>query len=212
MSEFLFVRHGETEMNTLPHLVGGQSNHTPLTERGIQQAEDFGTHFGYSSQFRSPDVIFSSGAVRTNATARHALGALGIESPPFIEDERLLEVSQGPYEGKLRREVYTPENIKHYNLNALDGKLPGGESILDAQIRIQEFLRDTYSQYPEHTVMVFSHGLAIRSLAGAVLGYTKQQILHDLETPNLSMTVIDVIDYAPNVRFVGKHHSTGWYN
>ena len=212
MTEFLFVRHGETEMNTLPHLVGGQSYHTPLTEQGVQQAEDFGRYYSFNSALRSPDVIFSSGAVRTNDTARHALAAMGLELPPIIEDERLLEMSQGDYEGSLRDDVYTLENIERYNLNALDGKLPGGESILDVQHRKLEWLHDTYDQYPEHTVMVFGHGLAIRSLAGAVLGYDKQQILRELETPNLSLTVIDVVDHTPNVRFVGKHHTSGWYN
>lgn len=206
MTEFIFIRHGETEMNVQPHLIGGRSNHTPLTERGIQQAKDFGTYFGLNSQFRSPDVVYSSGAKRTNSTAQYALKKMGTDPlVPVLEDERLLEVSQGSYEGMLRDEVYSAENAERYNLNSLDGKLPGGESILDAQIRKQEFLHDTHNQYPDHTIMIFGHGLAIRSLAGAVLGYNKQQIVHDLRTPNLSLTVIDMVDHIPSVRFIGKN-------
>ena len=206
MTEFIFIRHGETKMNVQPHLIGGQSNHTPLTERGVQQAKDFGIYFGHNSLFRSPDVIYSSGAKRTNSTAQYALEMMGIDSlAPVIEDKRLLEVSQGPYEGKLRDEAYSAENIELYDLHALDGRLPGDESILDAQIRKQEFLHDTHDQYPNHTIMVFGHGLAIRSLAGAVLGYNKQQIVHDLHTPNLSLTVIDMVDHIPSVRFIGKN-------
>lgn len=200
MTEFLFFRHCETEMNTMQHLVGGRSNHTPPTARGKRQAVLLGDYL--RSANIAPAAVFSSGAVRTDTTAALALERAGI-AQPVIRDERLLELSQGEYEGLPRELVYTPENLARYNLAALSGKLPTGESILDVQQRKRAFLEETHERYPDGTVLVFGHGLAIRALAGEIRGYTKQQILAE-ETDNVSLTAIDVTDHIPTVRFVGK--------
>lgn len=37
MKRLILVRHGQSEMNQKPELVGGQSNEAPLTELGKQQ-------------------------------------------------------------------------------------------------------------------------------------------------------------------------------
>lgn len=201
MTEFLFVRHCETEMNLQPHIVGGRSNHTPPTELGRLQAAQFGDYLRDANI--TPDAIFSSGAVRTDTTAAIALERAGI-TLPVIRDERLLEIAQGKYEGMLKKDVYTPEAQERYELKTLEGKLPGGESILDGQLRKREFLDEKHLQYPDGTVLVFGHGLAIRSLAGQIRGLTKEQILDDDKTGNVSLTKITVIDRVPTVLFVGK--------
>lgn len=200
MTEFLFVRHGETEMNLQTHIVGGRSNHTPLTERGKQQAALLGEHLRQQSVI--PNVVFSSGAVRTNETARITLEYAGL-SLPIIEDERLLELGQGEYEGSLRSIAYTPENKRRYSIETMDGKFPGGESVLDVQNRKYLFLDEKHLSHLDDLVLVFGHGLAIRSLAGKIRGFTKQQILAE-KTDNASITRIDVVDRTPRVHFVGK--------
>lgn len=201
MTVFLFVRHCETEMNLQPHLVGGRSNHTPPTELGRLQAARFGDYLREANII--PDAIFSSGAIRTDTTATIALERARI-TIPIIRDERLLEVSQGEFEGMLKSDVYTPETQRRYALNTLEGKLPSGESILDAQRRKRDFLDEKHLQYPDGVVLVFGHGLAIRSLAGQIRDFTKQQILTGDETSNVSLTKITVINQVPTVHFVGK--------
>lgn len=200
MTEFLFVRHGETEMNLQTHIVGGRSNHTPLTERGSRQAALLGEYLRQRSIM--PDVVFSSGAVRTNETARIALEYAGL-SLPIIEDERLLELGQGEYEGSLKSIAYAPENMQRYGIETMDGKFPGGESVPEVQDRKYLFLDEKHLFHPDNIVLVFGHGLAIRSLAGKIRGFTKQQILAE-KTDNASITRIDVIDRTPRVHFVGK--------
>ena len=128
MTHFYFVRHCETELNTQLHIVGGQSNHTPPTERGRTQARAFGHYLQRENIL--PDIVVSSGAVRTHATAQLALEVANIDLPIEI-NERLLEVSQGIFEGQPRTQVYTPENLLNYHIDTMHGKFPGGESILD---------------------------------------------------------------------------------
>lgn len=201
MTSFYFVRHCETDMNTKRHLVGGQSNLTPPTERGLVQSKQFGLYLRESGVI--PDAIYTSGAIRTNATARVALRAAGL-SMDFIEDERLLEMSQGSAEGKPRELIYTPENKAKYQIETMEGKFPGGESLADLQRRKREFLDEKHIEHPSGLVLVFGHGLAIRALAGQIQGFTREQILAK-DMHNVALTRIDVIDGQPEVHYAAKN-------
>jgi probable phosphoglycerate mutase len=188
-------------MNTKRHLVGGRSNLTPPTELGLVQAKQFGLYLRNAGIM--PDAVYSSGAIRTNATARVALRAAGI-SMDIIEDERLLEMSQGSAEGKPRELMYTPENKEKYQIETMEGKFPGGESLLDLQLRNREFLDEKHIEHPSGLVLVFGHGLAIRALVGHVRGSTRDQILGE-DIKNVSETRIDVVDGHPEVLYLGKN-------
>lgn len=201
MTELLIVRHCESAMNCQPDLVGGRSNHTPASERGEHQAELIGRYL--RSIGLRPDAVYGSGAVRTNSTAHIALSAAEL-SIPVIIDQDLLELSQGDYEGKLRSDVYTPEMVAMHNLVDIGGKLPGAESIRDVQMRELRFLERASEAYPDGTILVFGHGLAIRALTGLIQNQTKQEIL-DTVTDNVSLTSISVNNGQASVNYVGKN-------
>ncbi len=202
MTELLLVRHCQTESNTRPEFIGGRDHDTPPTPLGTQQAARLGAFLRATDQ--QFDAVFSSGAVRTDHTGEITLKAAGLSLTHSIQvDERLHELSQGDYEGRLRNEVYTPEVITQYRLEELDGHLPTSESIPEGQQRMYEFLMEKHLAYPEGTLLVFSHGLAIRALVGKIRGYTKPEIL-SLVTPNVSVTKITVVDSVPTVDYVGK--------
>lgn len=203
MTEFIFIRHGETEMNTRPDLVGGRTNHTPLTERGREQATKLGQFFLLSSEFATPTAIYSSPAHRAVATGLISCAEAGFSAPTIIQDERLLEISHGNWEGMSRDEVYTDENVEQYRINDIDGKLPGGESVVDVQQRMYSFLDEIHGKHPDGIIHVYSHGFAIRALAGLMRNLSKQQILAE-ETDNVSLTAIGVTDHIPSVQFVGR--------
>ena len=200
MTRFIFVRHAQSVFNTRPELIVGRSNHIPLSARGLAQAGLVGAYLKESNlQF---DAVFSSGAVRADTTADLALQAAGLDCD-VIKDERLLELSQGPWSGEERDEVYDEKMIETYRLKHIDGSLPGAESIAQAQVRIREFVREKATAYPDSTLLVFSHGLLIRSLVGFIHDLTKQQILA-LETPNVSLTSIISDGHSLSVDYVGK--------
>lgn len=201
MTTFLFVRHGEATANQTPEYICGQSNHIPLTELGKKQAEAFGRHL--SQEGLIPSAIFSSGAVRADETARIALAQTNIPLP-VTQDSRVLEMSQGECEGLLRTTVYTPENIEKYAIITDRGKFPGGESLLDVQARMLDFIEEQTHTHPSGTILVFSHGLAIRSLAGKIRSFSKQAILDEV-TGNVSLTVIQAQDGEHAVHVVGKN-------
>ena len=84
-SELYLIRHGESQMNTNTHLIGGRSNETPLTKRGIRQTQLLGEYLLRNDIL--PMAVFASPAIRTVETARHTLAAMNINVQPVIADE-----------------------------------------------------------------------------------------------------------------------------
>lgn len=120
MTRFLFIRHAESVFNAkFRHLIGGRNNAVPLTINGENQAKQLGAHLRNLSLV--PTAVYSSGATRADSTARISLKVAGINQSVII-DERLQEVTQGPFENHPRNEVYTPETITRYRLSELNGK------------------------------------------------------------------------------------------
>ncbi len=200
MTKLTLVRHAESILNTQPELIVGRSNHAPLTVRGLYQASLLGAYFRETEQ--RFDAIFSSGAIRTNQTTQAIIEAAGFDQT-FDVDERLQEVSQGSWEGRHRDETYTPERIRDNRLDDLDGSLPGAESVATSQIRMAESVRDMAHAYPDGTILVVTHGLATRGLAGLVRRQTKTEILAE-STPNVSLTDIRIENGLISVGQVGK--------
>lgn len=197
-----FVRHGQASHNIAPELIGGQAHDATLTERGRRQARLFGHYM--RAQVLRPTYVAHSGATRAQDTCKIAVVTADLSIDPVI-DPRLHEVSQGAAEGMPRVDVYTPEYVRYLQEAGLDGKYPdGGESIRDVQQRMVEAMYATEREQPEGTMMYFSHGLAIRALAGHVLDLPKSTIL-ELTTENLSITTITIGDDGrATVRDIGK--------
>lgn len=200
MTELLFVRHCESEMNTRPELIGGRSNHTPATARGLYQAAMLGAYFCETET--TFDAVYSSGAVRADQTAQAVVEAAGFDLPIEI-DERLQEIGQGEWEGLNRLDIYTDDFIHRYRLNDIDGCLPGAESVAAAQVRVGSFVRDMEVVHPDGRLLVVSHGFLIRSLVGRIRRQSKSDIV-SASTPNVSLTEISVKDGIMFAGAVGK--------
>ncbi len=171
MINIYLIRHAESVGNVNHHLVGGQSNHLPLTARGEEQAHKLGKRL--ASEGWRFDAWWSSTAVRTQETA-HIVGKQ-LEEPPIRLQKTpdLLEVSQGEWEGRLRSECYHADTWARFDADPLNFKAPGGESFLEVQMRMRRWLdkvTENYSEKEEVKLAAFSHGLAIRCLLIQLLG------------------------------------------
>lgn len=193
MKTILYIRHGESTMNRdFSHLVGGRSNHSPLTKNGPRQAKAAGRWL--VANVGMPELAIISPAVRTQQTAEALFEEIDYQDD-VITDDRLQELSQGEYEGRIRSEVYTDEVIERINTEGIHFSLPGGESVYSAGVRMMECLTDTLEQHTQQNVIiVVSHGLAIRSLVGYINGLSKPEIDFGLKTPNCSLTEIEQLD------------------
>lgn len=188
MTEFILVRHAESAMNIRPELIGGYSEFAPITPLGEQQARQLGRWLANHPEYQ-PDTTYSSPAVRTQQTLHHILTEAELDHHAPHLDERLREVGQGEAEGQPRAVVYTEEVIARINKELLDFKLPGGESLNEVGDRMLEWMSETALHHPDQTVLVATHGLATRCLAGKIDGWDHKKIVGSL-TPNVSLTHI----------------------
>lgn len=188
ISELYLIRHGESEMNTNAHLIGGRSNETPLTARGVEQARLLGKYFLENSII--PTHVFASPALRTLQTADNTLSAMNIDIKPIVVDE-IQEMDQGDYVGRLRTEVYTPDILLEIDKQGKDFKLPGGESMNDVGNRMLKWveLNVPISRGIEvERTFVFSHGVAIRTLAATLHDWSRAKTFESV-TENTSFTL-----------------------
>lgn len=187
ITTLVLIRHAESEMNALfPHLIGGRSNHTPLTEKGILQATKLGQRF----KIQKPDfaAVYASPAVRTQSTARVAHDAWGVEAD-LLTDDRLQEVSQGDWEGKLRSDYHTAAVVA--KIIELKGhhKAPNGESQFDVEARMMDFAASCTDKHAGQTIAAYTHGVAIKCVARHVQNWDPHKTYYT-EIDNTSITVI----------------------
>ena len=102
MAEIIFVvRHGETEWNRISRYQGWSDS--PLTDRGIAQAQAIGRVLSTAADITSAELVTSPiGRARHTAEIIHE--ALG-RTTPLRFDDRLREISLGSWEGLHRVEI-----------------------------------------------------------------------------------------------------------
>ncbi|WNJ17642.1 histidine phosphatase family protein [Pontibacter sp. G13] len=170
MISIYLIRHAESYGNLNNHLIGGQSNHLQLTERGQLQALKLGQRLKEEGfQF---DRVYASHAVRAQHTAQIACEALGFSASDIVGTDALLELSQGEWEGQERALIYTPERKAEVAQNSLDFTPPGGESQREVYHRMRAWLDQVAEEFQgveSANIAAFSHGFAIRTLIGQAL-------------------------------------------
>lgn len=190
MLKIYLIRHAESEGNVNHHLIGGQSNHYPLTARGESQARRLGARF--LQEQLSFEQIYSSTAVRTQQTCSITCAHL-LNSPPPSLDERLLELSQGEWEGKVRTDMYTAERLAVVRSDPFEFKPPGGESQREVETRMYDWLSQVSDMYDDTSISVniaaFSHGFAIKTLIRSLLE-ASPMMPYQTNIHNTSLTVL----------------------
>jgi len=190
MTRILLLRHGEVDRD--PERVWGQSDSVPLNSVGVSQALRVGDYF--RDHGITPDVVYSSGAVRATQTVCRAMSRAGLILPLII-DRRFHEMSQGRFEGKRRDAVYPDDVLDEIQQKQMDFRLPGSESANDVSARMLDAVREAGIAWPDQTVLVGTHGLATRCLVGTTQGWSHAEITRpraETDTPNCSLTTLDV--------------------
>lgn len=150
-TELYLVRHGETDWNRQRRIQG--STDIPLNDAGREQARETGRALG-----RRPfDGIFSSPLGRALETARIIAGEVGLPDPAVID--ALVERNYGEAEGMGFDEIERrwPDRTA----------VPGQESREQVVERVLPALRDLARAHPGRSLIVVSHGGAIRSVLAA---------------------------------------------
>jgi broad specificity phosphatase PhoE len=145
------VRHGETELN-VKRVLQGRSDY-PLTERGVQQAQEVAEWFrGQGVVF---DRVYSSPLTRALQTARIIAG----DDARIVAEERLIETDYGPYEGCSLSDP-APE-LRYFFEDFINHPAPEGmEQLSHVIARVGAFLDEIRDE--PGTILLSTHAIALK--------------------------------------------------
>lgn len=187
------TRHSKTLWNQEKKLQGWQDS--PLTKEGINDALLLKERI----KNLTIDYCYSSPINRAKQTSE-------ILFDHVILDDRLKEMNFGLYEGKNITELL---NDKQYNAlwNQPDDntRLPGGESYIEVQTRLQNFINDIYQKYSNKTIFITIHGMLFIILHGLMLDYKISDLVkinqHVIRGCSLSEVEYDGKNF--NIKYIG---------
>jgi broad specificity phosphatase PhoE len=148
MTELYLVRHGETDWNR-QHRIQGLTD-IPLNATGRRQARAAGKLLSR----RSWNRIYASPLSRATETASIIAGQTGLPEPEPVD--ALVERNYGEAEGLNFIEI----DRRYPNRS----EVPGQESREEVIARVVPALRDLAAAHPGESLIVVSHGGAIRAM------------------------------------------------
>jgi broad specificity phosphatase PhoE len=183
----LLARHGETVFNVEGRWQG-QSD-SALTERGLAQARQLAAALGDEPVA----TVYSSDLGRSMDTALQVAVAHGLSVEP---EPRLREIDVGEWAGLTRADL----DARYGHLREAWAtrpwtlRLPGGETLLEAQTRVLEFFTERMPRHLGQTVAVITHG----AIGQAILVHGMGRSIHDLWLKErLDNCQISRLDWAP---------------
>jgi probable phosphoglycerate mutase len=186
-TRLIFVRHGETDSNVEGRSQGRRD--VPLNDLGRRQAEALGMRLAPLDL----SAIVSSRSTRAHDTAL-AIGRIaGLE---VQLDDRLGEVHQGDLDGMIGDEMRErhPEFMRRWrDDDPADLRIPGGETLREAQARMIEAVSDAIHATRGGAVVFVSHNLALRAFYCHALGVplaAYRRLRHDVA----ALSVVDSND------------------
>lgn len=179
VSNVLFIRHGQTDFNLERRLQGAMP--VPLNERGRLQSRALAKYL----KSIPIDAIYTSPRSRALETAQIISAVLGREAR---EDERLAEIAFGDFEGHTFAEVEAlfPAAYRKWESGYRPFRVPGGESRLDVQRRMQAAWDDITSKADLKTIVMVGHSSAMMILLASMFAS-----LPDKRMKNTSITTLE---------------------
>ncbi len=192
VSRVLFIRHGQTDFNRERRLQGALP--VPLNDCGRAQARMLAQYL------RSVplDALYASPRSRALETAR-IIGeglAMGVR-----EDERLAEIAFGDFEGHTFAEVEAlyPKAYRKWESGYRPYRVPGGESRLDVQRRMQAAWDEITNCACLRTVAIVGHSSAMMILLASMFAQ-----LPAAPMKNASVTTLERCEDTWWIRSFGK--------
>lgn len=166
------------------------STNIPLNHVGRSQAKKL----GITLQKFPFDIIYASPLIRALMTAR-VIHTYHPETH-LIQHNSLKERTFGEYEGKSYNEINAlSERFKFSECwNYPFHRSPGGESLYEVRKRIQKFFDQLLFSHAGKTIVIVSHGVALRIFLGIALNLP----MESLGVPSLDNASITLLEHIPH--------------
>jgi probable phosphoglycerate mutase len=162
-TQFILVRHGETEWNRLGRIQGHLDS--PLNPQGVAQAESVAARLEHEPF----DRLVCSDLGRAISTAMIIAKRTGHE---VEADARLRERHYGIFQGMTRAEARStyPDTYAEYEVEDVDHAIPSGESSRQCFRRNLACLQELAARHVGGRLVVVAHGGVLDGLHRHVLG------------------------------------------
>lgn len=199
MIRFLLIRHALTD--TTGKNLSGRAPGISLNAEGRKQA------VALSERLSGLPItaIYSSPLARALETANPAVAALGIQCEISAA---FLEIDFGEWTGRSIQELKDDPAFNRFNSARSMTRIPGGELMMEAQMRIVAGLERLKNDHPGQMVAVVSHGDMIKSAIAWYAGI-HLDLFHRLEISPASVSVLELWDDAATIVMVNDQGGLG---
>ena len=154
MTTLLLIRHGETDWN-IEGRYQGQAD-PPLNLKGLRQARRLAEEMSTVDV----DVIYSSPLKRAFQTAEIVANSLSV---PLHSDTRLMEIHQGDWQARLRKEIEIlyPDLFRQWEMKPWEVTPPGGETLSQVQKRVYHAIDEIVPNHRNQCIGLVAHRIPI---------------------------------------------------
>jgi len=166
VTEFLLVRHGETDWNRDRRFQGHAD--PPLNETGREQARALASELAGERL----DAVYTSDLARANETAEIIARRLGV---PVVVDAALREIDVGEWQGLTWPEIEErfPDGVRKWRERGHGWE--GGETYDALGERVVTALRRIGAEHPAGRILIVGHGGTVRSVRALLEGRSVAQ-------------------------------------
>lgn len=173
-NKYYILRHGETIYQTEKKewiYPKTDSQRVKLTKNGQKQIK----RAARKLKEKMINLIFSSDFFRARQTAKIVAAELGIKKIYF--NKQLRDINLGVYRGKTKDEFY--KDFPQYSKKWFTKSPRGGESRLECQKRMADFLRKIDKKYQGKTILIISHGDPLWLLEGYIKNWSIAKLIKE---------------------------------
>lgn len=190
MTSFYLIRHGSNDFYS--HTLVGRKPGIHLNETGLRESKRLAEYLAG----HEIEKIFSSPLERCRETAEPIAQRLGQK----IEfSDTLLEVDFGEWTGKTFEELDRDERWKQWNAFRSGERAPNGESMLEVQTRMTNFILNARSMLPRGVIAMVGHADPLRAVVGHFLG-APLDFIRRIEMSPASVTILDITEWNAQIR------------
>lgn len=189
MTQVVAIRHADTEVTG--RRFTGRTPGVHLNDRGRRQAQRLPERL----RGISLAAIWASPLDRAQETAVPLARERSLE---IVTCEALTELDYGNWQGYAPEELQGDSYWVRYNRQRSLWRIPGGESLGEAQVRMGQALEQLIAKYPDTRVALVSHGDPLRAMLAQLLGVGLDFILR-FEIAPASISVIHIDHGEPRV-------------
>jgi probable phosphomutase (TIGR03848 family) len=200
MTRILLIRHATTD--AVGKHFSGRMTGVHLNDEGRTQALQL------SERLRGLPVtaVYSSPLERAVETAEPLAKALGLQ---HVISEDFLEMEFGEWTNSAFTEVMRQPQFGRFNTFRSCTRIPGGELMIEAQVRMIRGIEKLCLQHLHQTVAIISHSDLIKASLAHYAGI-HLDMFQRIEISPASVSIIEIYDETARIMLVNDTGKIAW--